>query len=113
MFAKAHLAPYKVPKSVEIVDAIPRNDVMKFNRATLTAERDERGSRGGAGRVEIVHPSGGRTSGDPGWEPVDERHGAGPGAAEMKRALPVLNSVVSGKATPVAGKATSVAKEST
>ncbi len=43
-FAKARLAAYKVPKTVELVEAIPRNDVMKFNRAALTEERDERGS---------------------------------------------------------------------
>ena len=43
-FAKERLAAYKVPKTVELVEAIPRNDVMKFNRAALTEERDERGS---------------------------------------------------------------------
>jgi len=43
-FAKTRLAAYKVPKTVELVDAIPRNDVMKFNRAALTEERDQRGS---------------------------------------------------------------------
>jgi bile acid-coenzyme A ligase len=43
-FAKTRLAAYKVPKTVELVEAIPRNDVMKFNRAALTEERDERGS---------------------------------------------------------------------
>ena len=43
-FAKTRLAEYKVPKSVELVEAIPRNDVMKFNRAALTEERDERGN---------------------------------------------------------------------
>ena len=42
-FAKGRLAPYKVPKTVELVDAIPRNDVMKFNRAALTEERDAAG----------------------------------------------------------------------
>ena len=39
-FAKTRLAAYKVPKTVELIDAIPRNDAMKFNRAALTAERD-------------------------------------------------------------------------
>ena len=39
-FAKARLAAYKVPKTVELVKAVPRNDVMKFNRAALTEERD-------------------------------------------------------------------------
>ena len=45
-FAKTQLAAYKVPKTVELVEAIPRNDVMKFNRAALTEERDERGPEG-------------------------------------------------------------------
>ena len=40
-FAKTRLAAYKVPKTVELVEVIPRNDVMKFNRAALTEERDE------------------------------------------------------------------------
>jgi bile acid-coenzyme A ligase len=39
-FAKERLAPYKVPKTVEFVDAIPRSEAMKFNRAALVAERD-------------------------------------------------------------------------
>jgi len=43
-FAKTRLAAYKVPKTVEMVEAIPRNDVMKFNRAALTEERDRRES---------------------------------------------------------------------
>ncbi len=43
-FAKSRLAAYKVPKSVEFVSAIPRNDAMKFNRAALTEERDEPGN---------------------------------------------------------------------
>ena len=47
-FAKARLAPYKVPKTVELVEAIPRNDVMKFNRGALTEERE--------GRESEVHP---------------------------------------------------------
>jgi bile acid-coenzyme A ligase len=38
-FAKDRLAPYKVPKSVEFVDTIPRSEAMKFNRAALVAER--------------------------------------------------------------------------
>jgi bile acid-coenzyme A ligase len=41
-FAKARLAAYKVPKTVELVEAIPRNEVMKFNRAALTEERERR-----------------------------------------------------------------------
>jgi len=39
-FAKSRLAPYKVPKSVEFMEAIPRNDAMKLNRAALVEERD-------------------------------------------------------------------------
>ncbi len=39
-FARARLAAYKVPKSVELIDTIPRIDSMKFNRAALTRERD-------------------------------------------------------------------------
>jgi bile acid-coenzyme A ligase len=39
-FAKSRLAAYKVPKSVEFVSVIPRNDAMKFNRAALTEERE-------------------------------------------------------------------------
>ncbi len=43
-FAKTRLAAYKVPKTVELVEAIPRNDVMKFNRGALTEERERRES---------------------------------------------------------------------
>ena len=32
--------PYKVPKSVELVDAIPRSAATKVNRGRLTAERE-------------------------------------------------------------------------
>jgi bile acid-coenzyme A ligase len=39
-FAKTRLAAYKVPKTIEIVVAIPRNENMKFNRAALTEERE-------------------------------------------------------------------------
>jgi bile acid-coenzyme A ligase len=39
-FARDRLAPYKVPKTVELVDSIERNDAMKLNRAALVAERD-------------------------------------------------------------------------
>lgn len=38
-FAKERLASYKVPKSVEFVDAIPRSAATKVNRANLVAER--------------------------------------------------------------------------
>ena len=46
-FAKTRLAAYKVPKTVELVESIPRNEVMKFNRAALTEERDRRESADG------------------------------------------------------------------
>jgi len=53
-FAKDRLASYKVPKTVEFVDSIPRTEAMKFNRAALIAEREaaehqaaERGSASG------------------------------------------------------------------
>ncbi len=39
-FAKERLAPYKVPKTVEFVESIPRTEAMKFNRAALVAERE-------------------------------------------------------------------------
>jgi bile acid-coenzyme A ligase len=38
-YAKGRLAPYKVPKSLEIVDAIPRSAATKVNRGALVAER--------------------------------------------------------------------------
>jgi bile acid-coenzyme A ligase len=38
-FAKERLAAYKVPKSVEFVDAIPRSAATKVNRARLVADR--------------------------------------------------------------------------
>ncbi len=39
-YAKGRLAPYKVPKSVEFVESLPRSDAMKLNRAQLLAERE-------------------------------------------------------------------------
>jgi bile acid-coenzyme A ligase len=39
-FAKERLAPYKVPKSVELVAEIPRTEAMKLNRGALVAERE-------------------------------------------------------------------------
>jgi bile acid-coenzyme A ligase len=39
-FARMRLAAYKVPKTVELIVAMPRNDIMKINRAALTEERD-------------------------------------------------------------------------
>ena len=38
-FAKQRLAAYKVPKTVEIVDAIPRSEATKVNRGLLIAAR--------------------------------------------------------------------------
>jgi bile acid-coenzyme A ligase len=38
-YAKQRLAPYKVPKTVEVVDAIPRSAATKVNRSSLVAER--------------------------------------------------------------------------
>jgi bile acid-coenzyme A ligase len=38
-FAKRHLAPYKVPKTVEVVAEIPRSAATKVNRSALVAER--------------------------------------------------------------------------
>jgi len=38
-FARQRLAGYKVPKSVEFVDRIPRSAATKVNRAQLVAER--------------------------------------------------------------------------
>jgi bile acid-coenzyme A ligase len=39
-FAKARLASYKAPKTVEFLDALPRTDAMKLNRGALVLERD-------------------------------------------------------------------------
>jgi bile acid-coenzyme A ligase len=38
-FAKSRLAAYKVPKSVELVDRIPRSEATKVNRGALIDER--------------------------------------------------------------------------
>jgi bile acid-coenzyme A ligase len=38
-YAKSRLAPYKVPKTVEIVEAIPRSAATKVNRGALVAAR--------------------------------------------------------------------------
>ena len=40
-YAKQRLSPYKVPKSVEFVDAIPRSEAFKVNRGQLIAARTE------------------------------------------------------------------------
>jgi bile acid-coenzyme A ligase len=38
-YARTRLAPYKVPKTIEIVDAIPRSEATKVNRGALIAAR--------------------------------------------------------------------------
>jgi bile acid-coenzyme A ligase len=38
-YAKSRLAPYKVPKTVELVDAMPRSAATKVNRRSLIEER--------------------------------------------------------------------------
>nr|MDT0665113.1 acyl-CoA synthetase [Micromonospora sp. DSM 115978] len=38
-YAKSRLAAYKVPKTVEIVDAIPRSEATKVNRGALVKAR--------------------------------------------------------------------------
>ncbi len=38
-YAKARLSPYKVPKTVEFVAAIPRSAATKVNRAALVTAR--------------------------------------------------------------------------
>ncbi|GAA3390786.1 class I adenylate-forming enzyme family protein [Cryptosporangium minutisporangium] len=38
-YAKSRLAPYKVPKTVELVDAMPRSAATKINRRTLVESR--------------------------------------------------------------------------
>jgi bile acid-coenzyme A ligase len=38
-YAKARLSPYKVPKSIEVVDRIPRSAATKVNRGALLAAR--------------------------------------------------------------------------
>jgi bile acid-coenzyme A ligase len=40
LFAKARLAPYKVPKTVEFIELIPRSDAMKLSRGAFVAERE-------------------------------------------------------------------------
>ncbi|HEY2501857.1 MAG TPA: hypothetical protein VGI68_10675, partial [Mycobacterium sp.] len=38
-YAKSRLAPYKAPKTVEFVDAIPRTAATKVNRSAMIAAR--------------------------------------------------------------------------
>jgi bile acid-coenzyme A ligase len=39
-YVKDRLLPYKAPKSIEVVDAIPRSEAMKVNRGRLLEERE-------------------------------------------------------------------------
>jgi bile acid-coenzyme A ligase len=39
-WCRSRLSPYKVPKSIELADAIPRSEAGKLNRAVLVAERE-------------------------------------------------------------------------
>jgi bile acid-coenzyme A ligase len=39
-YAKGRLAPYKAPKTVEFVDAIPRTAATKVNRSAMIAARE-------------------------------------------------------------------------
>ena len=38
-FAKGRLASYKAPKTVELIDVIPRSEATKVSRGALVAER--------------------------------------------------------------------------
>ncbi len=38
-YVKSRLLAYKVPKTIEIVDAIPRSEAMKVNRGRMVADR--------------------------------------------------------------------------
>jgi bile acid-coenzyme A ligase len=38
-YAKSRLAPYKVPKTVELIDRVPRSEAAKLNRGALVAAR--------------------------------------------------------------------------
>jgi bile acid-coenzyme A ligase len=44
-FAKDRLASYKVPKTVEMVEAIPRSAATKVSRSQLIAERESESTR--------------------------------------------------------------------
>jgi bile acid-coenzyme A ligase len=39
-FAKARLASYKAPKTVEFIESLPRSEAMKLSRGALVLERD-------------------------------------------------------------------------
>jgi bile acid-coenzyme A ligase len=49
-FAKARLAPYKAPKTVEFVESLPRSDAMKLSRGALVLEREGPDPEDGAPR---------------------------------------------------------------
>ena len=51
-YAKSRLAPYKAPKTVEFVDAIPRTAATKVNRSAMIA------ARGGWERARLSDRSG-------------------------------------------------------
>jgi bile acid-coenzyme A ligase len=38
-YVRSRLLPYKVPKSIELLEAIPRSEAMKVNRGRLLEER--------------------------------------------------------------------------
>jgi bile acid-coenzyme A ligase len=44
-FAKTRLSSYKVPKTVELVDKIPRNEATKVNRTALVEAREQAAGR--------------------------------------------------------------------
>ncbi len=64
-YAKERLAPYKVPKSVEFVEAIPRTEAMKFNRAALGGRARRSGRGRGRERPDMTGSVSGR-AGRPG-----------------------------------------------
>jgi malonyl-CoA/methylmalonyl-CoA synthetase len=47
--ARAHLAAFKVPKQVHLVEALPRNAMGKVEKAVLRADL-----AGGAGAVDVL-----------------------------------------------------------
>ena len=65
-FAKSRLAAYKVPKTIEIVEAIPRSAATKVNRGALVAQRG-RLQHSGSPLLRREGCSGPRRSGPPGW----------------------------------------------
>jgi bile acid-coenzyme A ligase len=49
--ARSLLSPYKVPRSVEFVESLPRTEMFKIRRSALVAERTQLPTGGGAGRA--------------------------------------------------------------